>query len=54
MQLRKVGFRLPAATTAQLTDSIDKGSLSARGYDRVLKMAWTICDLDGRRSARHR
>ena len=27
---------------------LDSGSLSARGFDRVLRLAWTIADLDGR------
>ena len=27
---------------------LDSGSLSARGFDRVIRMAWTIADLDGR------
>jgi magnesium chelatase family protein len=46
--LRSRPFRLPASTTHQLTEEIEKGLLSARGFDRVLKMAWTISDLDGR------
>ncbi|HEY2793063.1 MAG TPA: ATP-binding protein, partial [Micromonosporaceae bacterium] len=46
--LRSREFRLPAAVTKQLTDEIDKGALSARGFDRVLRAAWTIADLDGR------
>jgi magnesium chelatase family protein len=28
--------------------SLDRGSLSARGFDRVLRLAWTVADLDGR------
>jgi magnesium chelatase family protein len=27
---------------------LDRGSLSARGFDRVLRIAWTVADLDGR------
>jgi magnesium chelatase family protein len=46
--LRSRAYRLPPATTRRLTDEIDKGLLSARGFDRVLKMAWTIADLDER------
>ncbi len=46
--LRSRAFRLPNETTRRLTDEIDKGLLSARGFDRVLRMAWTIADLDDR------
>jgi magnesium chelatase family protein len=31
-----------------LRRELDTGALSARGYDRILKMAWTVADLDGR------
>ena len=27
--------------------AVDRGSLTARGYDRVLRIAWTLADLDG-------
>jgi magnesium chelatase family protein len=47
-QLRQVPWRLPPAHTAALRVSLDRGSLSARGFDRVLRLAWTISDLDGR------
>jgi magnesium chelatase family protein len=47
-QLRQAPWRLPAAHTAALRVSLDRGSLSARGFDRVLRLAWTISDLDGR------
>lgn len=40
-------WRLPAATTRDLDMSIDRGSLTVRGYDRVLRTAWTIADLEG-------
>ncbi|BCJ66979.1 YifB family Mg chelatase-like AAA ATPase [Polymorphospora rubra] len=46
--LRRARWRLPARDTEQLRRSLDTGALSARGYDRVLRMAWTIADLDGR------
>jgi magnesium chelatase family protein len=47
-QLRDREFRLPVETTRRLTDHIDRGLLSARGFDRVLRIAWTVSDLDGR------
>ncbi|MBX6356603.1 MAG: YifB family Mg chelatase-like AAA ATPase [Micromonosporaceae bacterium] len=46
--LRSSPWRLPARDTAPLRDRIDRGSLSARGFDRVLRLAWSIADLDGR------
>jgi magnesium chelatase family protein len=46
--LRRPPWRLPAADTANLRTSLDRGSLSARGFDRVVRTAWTISDLDGR------
>jgi magnesium chelatase family protein len=47
-QLRRPPWRLPAPDTAALRTSLDRGALSARGFDRVLRLAWTIADLDGR------
>ncbi|XVV11528.1 YifB family Mg chelatase-like AAA ATPase [Actinoplanes sp. CA-131856] len=47
-QLRRAPWRLPASDTAQLQKALDRGMLSARGFDRVLRLAWTIADLDGR------
>ena len=46
--LRRPPWRLPARSTAELRGRLDSGSLSARGFDRVIRMAWTIADLDGR------
>ncbi len=40
-------FRLPGADTALLDRALDTGQLTARGYDRVLRLAWTIADLGG-------
>lgn len=39
----KLDYRL----TRQLSDAMDHGKLTARGYDRVLRTAWTLADLDG-------
>jgi magnesium chelatase family protein len=47
-QLRRPPWRLPPGDTAVLRVSLDRGTLSARGFDRVLRLAWTIADLDGR------
>jgi magnesium chelatase family protein len=43
-------FRLPRRATEGLAQRLDRGAVSARGYDRVLRIAWTIVDLDGRSS----
>jgi len=46
--LRQRPWRLSGQVTRPLEDSLNTGLLSARGYDRVLRLAWTIADLDGR------
>ncbi|KIR65554.1 MULTISPECIES: YifB family Mg chelatase-like AAA ATPase [Micromonospora] len=46
--LRRPPWRLPGRDTRELRGRLDSGSLSARGFDRVVRMAWTIADLDGR------
>ncbi|MFI2711755.1 YifB family Mg chelatase-like AAA ATPase [Micromonospora sp. NPDC018662] len=46
--LRRPPWHLPAGVTRELRRRLDTGSLSARGYDRVLRLSWTIADLDGR------
>ncbi|SCL33778.1 magnesium chelatase family protein [Micromonospora pallida] len=46
--LRRPPFRLPAGDTAELRRRLDNGSLSARGFDRIIRLAWSIADLDGR------
>lgn len=40
--------RLPATSTRLLDRALDRGQVSARGYDRVLRAAWTLADLAGR------
>lgn len=47
-QLRRPPWRLRAADTAKLREALDRGRLSARGFDRVIRLAWSIADLDGR------
>ncbi len=46
--LRRSRWRLPAHDTRALRKLLDRGALSARGFDRVVRIAWTIADLDGR------
>ncbi|MFY1598745.1 YifB family Mg chelatase-like AAA ATPase [Micromonospora sp. WMMD737] len=46
--LRRPPWRLPGPDTAELRVRLDAGSLSARGFDRIIRLAWTIADLDGR------
>jgi magnesium chelatase family protein len=40
--------RLDAAVTQDLDAAMAKGLLSMRGYDRLLRLAWTEADLAGR------
>ncbi|MGB3686452.1 MAG: YifB family Mg chelatase-like AAA ATPase [Ornithinimicrobium sp.] len=46
--LRDGPLRLPSAVTRDLDTAIDRGSLTLRGYDRCLRLAWTVADLAGR------
>ncbi|BEL11809.1 YifB family Mg chelatase-like AAA ATPase [Actinoplanes sichuanensis] len=46
--LRRPPWRLPGRATAVLHSALDRGTLSARGFDRCLRLAWTVADLDGR------
>lgn len=41
-------LKLPGHCTALLDRAMGTGVLSARGYDRVLRLAWTVADLQGR------
>ncbi|HEX7354747.1 MAG TPA: YifB family Mg chelatase-like AAA ATPase [Mycobacteriales bacterium] len=41
-------LRLPAATIGSASRALESGLLSARGFDRVLRVAWTLADLGGR------
>ncbi|MEX3609705.1 YifB family Mg chelatase-like AAA ATPase [Rothia sp. LK2588] len=45
-------LKLPATMTQSLSRAVDRGALTARGYDRVLRTAWTIADLEGAESPR--
>lgn len=46
-ELRSGRFRLGSTITASLDAALDRGAISMRGYDRVLRIAWTVADLDG-------
>ncbi len=46
--LRRPPWRLRPADTRDLRTALDRGVLSARGFDRVIRLAWSIADLDGR------
>lgn len=41
-------WRLPADVVGQAERLLDLGQLTARGVDRVLRVAWTVADLAGR------
>lgn len=43
-------FRLGAKVMAPLRSALDRGQLSSRGFDRTLRVAWTLADLAGRSS----
>lgn len=40
-------LKLDQSLTQPLSQAMDRGSLTARGFDRVLRTAWTLADLDG-------
>lgn len=46
--LRAPNMRLPRSDTAVLDRALTRGALTMRGYDRALRVAWTIADLAGR------
>lgn len=48
--LRHGGHRLPSDVRAGLDRALERGALTLRGYDRVLRVAWTMADLAGRDS----
>lgn len=45
--LRAPAMRLPNPVTTSIDRALERGGITMRGYDRVLRAAWTIADLDG-------
>lgn len=45
--LRQGDTRLPADVRTGLDRALERGQLTLRGYDRVLRLAWTMADLAG-------
>lgn len=45
--LHAAGLALDRDATRDLDRALDRGLITMRGYDRVLRVAWTIADLDG-------
>lgn len=45
--LRSAERRLPTATTLPIDRALERGGLTMRGYDRVVKLGWTLADLAG-------
>ncbi|EID16581.1 YifB family Mg chelatase-like AAA ATPase [Mycolicibacterium phlei] len=41
-------FRLSPNVTRPLDDAVNRGTISVRGMDRTLRVAWTLADLAGR------
>jgi magnesium chelatase family protein len=48
--LRSMPYRLEPHVRADLDRAFERGAVSMRGYDRVLRTAWTVADLAGRTS----
>jgi magnesium chelatase family protein len=45
--LRRGRWRPARAVTADLDRALDRGLITLRGYDRVLRLGWTVADLAG-------
>lgn len=46
-RLRQLDLRVPADARVPLDRALERGTLTLRGYDRVLRLAWTMADLAG-------
>ncbi|MGB9378922.1 MAG: ATP-binding protein, partial [Mycobacteriales bacterium] len=49
-QVLRTRFRLPRPVRWAADAALERGELSGRGYDRVLRISWTLADLAGRSS----
>lgn len=47
-RLSRRPWRLPRTVTGVADWMLDSGRITARGYHRILRIAWSICDLAGR------
>ncbi len=47
LELRSGRFRLKPTAVRSLDAALDRGALTMRGYDRVVRIAWTLADCDG-------
>jgi magnesium chelatase family protein len=45
--LRGPAARLGQSTTTSIDRALERGGITMRGYDRVLRLGWTLADLDG-------
>jgi magnesium chelatase family protein len=45
--LRAPANRLTHSVTAVIDRALERGGITMRGYDRVLRLGWTLADLDG-------
>lgn len=46
-RLRQPDLRIDPAARAPLDTALERGALTLRGYDRVMRVAWTMADLAG-------
>ncbi|WP_314421987.1 YifB family Mg chelatase-like AAA ATPase [uncultured Microbacterium sp.] len=46
-RLRQIDLRIDSAARSPLDRALERGVLTLRGYDRVLRVAWTLADLAG-------
>lgn len=44
--LRSGPRRLPSAATSALDRALERGAITMRGFDRALRLAWSVADLD--------